>query len=208
MVVWIGYLASLFLALSLIVANALKFRIFNILGCIIFIIYGSLIGAFPIILANGILLCINIFQLYKLHRSHEEFKYVMVGKNDKIVAAFLTFYKKDIAIYFPHFNAENLPANQLSFVVLRDAAIANLFIATTDNNGNAFVTIDYTIPPYRDYKVGRFIFEKEKSFLIENSIKKVVYEKVSNKKHLAFIKIMGFTQENINGNKCWVKNLI
>ncbi len=208
MIVGIGYLASVFLALSLIVTNALKFRIFNILGCVIFIIYGGLISAFPIILANGILLCINVFQLYRLQKSHEEFQYVMVGKKDKIVEAFLAFYKKDIAIYFPDFNINELPNNQLSFVVLRDAAIANLFIAIIDNQGNATVAIDYTIPPYRDYKVGKFIFEKEKSFLIKNNIKKVVYEKVSHQKHLAFIKMMGFTQQHLDNKLCWVKNLI
>ena len=208
MIVWIGYLASAFLAYSLLVTNALKFRIFNILGCITFIVYGAFIGAFPIILANGILLCINAFQLYKLQQSKEQFQYVSIEQNDKIVETFIAFYKKDIAAFFPAFQYLPTLQQQISFAVLRDATIANLFIATIDNAGNATVKINYTVPQYRDYKVGKFIFEQEKSFLISNNIKQVVYETIDNKNHLQFLQVMGFTQEIINEKKCWIKNLV
>lgn len=208
MVVWIGYLASIFLAYSLVVTNAVKFRILNILGCITFIIYGVLIPAFPVIVANGLLLVINIFQFIKLQQSKEQFQYVSVEQQDKIVEKFISFYQKDIQDFFPKFQYLPTLQQQISFVVLRDAAIANLFMATIDIYGNATVRINYTVPQYRDYKVGKFIFDKEKHFLTANSIKKVVYETVENKNHLNFIKLMGFTQEQINDKQCWTKSLV
>jgi len=55
----IGYLASILLAISLLVNNDLKFRWLNSFGCLSFIIYGLMIHAFPIILTNVILLVIN-----------------------------------------------------------------------------------------------------------------------------------------------------
>ena len=64
------------------------------------------------------------------------------------------------------------------------------------------------MPQYRDYKVGRFIFEKEKTFLHSSNIKQVVYTEVSNKKHLHFLQVMGFTVDVINEKKCWCKKLI
>ena len=67
MITAIGYLASGFLALSLLAKEQKKFRYYNILGCIAFIIYGSYIQAFPVILSNTILLVINIIQLKKLN---------------------------------------------------------------------------------------------------------------------------------------------
>jgi hypothetical protein len=207
MIVWIGYLASAFLAYSLLVTNALKFRIFNILGCITFIVYGAFIGAFPIILANGILLGINVIQLYNLQKSKEQFQYVSIEQGDKIIEKFISFYQKDIASFFPKFQYEPTLQQQISFVVLRDATIANLFMATIDAVGNATVSINYTVPQYRDYKVGKFIFEQEKSYLTAKNIKQVVYETVANKNHLQFLQVMGFTQNNINNNKCWVKQL-
>ncbi len=203
----IGYIASAFLAFSLIVTNAIKFRILNIIGCFTFILYGFLINAFPVIVANTILLVINIFQLVKLHQSKEQFQYVSIEKGDKIVNKFIEFYKKDIDNFFPEIQFLASLQQQISFVVLRDAAIANLFIANIDSSGNAIVKINYTVPQYRDYKVGKFIFEKEKSFLKANNIKQVVYENVYNKNHLNFLKVMGFTNKSTLGNSCWVKVL-
>lgn len=203
----IGYLASAFLAFSLIVTNAIKFRILNIIGCFTFILYGFLINAFPVIVANTILLVINIFQLTKLHQSKEQFQYISIEKGDKIVNKFIEFYKKDIDNFFPGIQFLASLQQQISFVVLRDAAIANLFIANIDSNGNAIVKINYTVPQYRDYKVGKFIFEKEKSFLKANNIKQVVYENVYNKNHLNFLKVMGFTNKSALGFGCWVKVL-
>lgn len=208
MAVLIGYIASIFLAISLIVNGAFKFRILNMIGQVIFICYGILINAVPIIIANAVLLCINIYQLIRLIKSNEQFQYVAIQQNDKIVEKFLNFYANDIKDFFPNFIYQFTLQQHISFVVLRDAAIANIFIATIDSTGNATVQINYTVPQYRDYKVGRFIFEKEKTFLHSSNIKQVVYTEVSNKKHLHFLQVMGFTVDVINEKKCWCKKLI
>ena len=208
MVVLVGYTASIFLAISLIVNGAFKFRILNMIGQVIFICYGILINAVPIIIANAVLLCINIYQLIRLIKSNEQFQYVAIQQNDKIVEKFLNFYANDIKDFFPNFIYQFTLQQHISFVVLRDAAIANIFIATIDSTGNATVQINYTVPQYRDYKVGRFIFEKEKTFLHSSNIKQVVYTEVSNKKHLHFLQVMGFTVDVINEKKCWCKKLI
>ena len=208
MVVLVGYTASIFLAISLIVNGAFKFRILNMIGQVIFICYGILINAVPIIIANAVLLCINIYQLIRLIKSNEQFQYVAIQQNDKIVEKFLNFYANDIKDFFPNFIYQFTLQQHISFVVLRDAAIANIFIATIDSIGNATVQINYTVPQYRDYKVGRFIFEKEKTFLHSSNIKQVVYTEVSNKKHLHFLQVMGFNVDVINEKKCWCKKLI
>lgn len=82
---WIGYLASAFLALSLLVSNTFNLLYFNTLGCLIFIVYGALIHAFPVILSNSILLGINFYQLWKLSRIEEEFLFVPVLPENRIV---------------------------------------------------------------------------------------------------------------------------
>lgn len=203
----IGYTASLFLAISLIVNGAFKFRTINMVGQVTFIIYGIVIHAFPIIIANSVLLLINIYQLYKLLQSNEQFKYVPIQLSDKIIDNFLQFYEKDVKQYFPNFYYLPTLQQHISFVVLRDAAIANIFIATIDSKGNATVQINYTVPQYRDYKVGRFIFEQEKKYLLSNGVQQVVYTDVANNNHLQFIKVMGFVQTEINEHLCWAKKI-
>ena len=203
----IGYLASLFLAISLVVNNDLKFRWLNTFGCLAFIIYGILISAFPIILTNSILFFINLYYLIKIFRTEEDFDFFEFNPTGKLIEKFLDFHKTDIKAYFPHFNPAETN-NNISFAVLRDMVIANIFVATIDENGAATVKINYTVPKYRDYKVGRFIFEKERKYLISKGVKKVVYTQISNKNHENFLKKMGFTKQVENGREIVAKTLI
>jgi hypothetical protein len=100
MIVLIGYLASAFLAFSLITVNAVKFRWLNIFGCISFIVYGVLIAAFPVILANVTLLGINVYQLVKMYRYQETFSLLPIHYDVDLMQKFLSFYKTDIQQYF------------------------------------------------------------------------------------------------------------
>ncbi|MEO5501892.1 MAG: hypothetical protein ABIR31_10670 [Ginsengibacter sp.] len=161
----IGYVASVLLAISLIVNNDLKFRWINAGGCLFFIIYGIFINAFPIIITNAFLLAINIFYLFKIYNSHEDFELIEFQGSERLVKKFLSFYSKDIHEYFPEFKHE-IKEEQINFVVLRDLVIANIFIAQLQQNGTAIIRLNYTVPKYRDYKVGTFIFKKDRKFLI------------------------------------------
>ncbi len=202
----LGYLAFIFLAVSLWVTNDIKFRWINSLGCLAFVLYGLFINAFPIVLTNTVLLAINIYFLFKIYRRQENFELVEFNKDAALIPKFLNFYKTDINSYFPGFTMEE-NANDIKFVVLRDIVVANIFIATVDEQGNAFVKINYTVPKYRDFKVGRFLFEEGKEFLEARGIKTIIYKEVHNLKHEKFIQIMGFQKEAIGNDSCYSKHL-
>ena len=190
----LGYLASVLLGYSLLVTNDIRFRWLNSFGCLCFILYGLFIGAFPIVLTNAILLGINAFALIKIYRTQEKFDIVEFKPEDILIHKFLSFYKKDIDLYFPEYNI-NEPNDDLRFVVLRNLVIANIFVTQLSSNGKAIVKINYTVPKYRDYKVGRFIFEQERDFLHSKGVKEIVYEKINNPQHERFLKVMGFEKE-------------
>ena len=203
---YLGYLASLCLVIALLVSNDLKFRWFNTLGNVFFIIYAIILVAFPVLLTNLILLCINAYYLVKVYTKKEKFDMLEFRGDEQLAQKFLSFYKKDIAVYFPSFNPGEISGN-LNFVVTRDLVIANMFSASVSKDGDATVLLNYTIQKYRDYKVGTFIFEKERHYLIEKGIKRIVYTTVHNKKHKDFLKVMGFEPETVNGNECMIKRL-
>jgi hypothetical protein len=207
MVVLVGYFASALLAFSLIVSNSIQFRWLNIFGCITFIVYGVLINAFPVMIANSILLCINIFQLIKLYTVKEKFEMLHINPTDELSKKFLSFHRKDIADFFPEFSF-NPDKKNIAFMVLRDLSIANIFIAELTGKGNAAVCINYTVPKYRDYKVGRFIFEREKEFLITQGVQRIIYTKAINKNHENFIRVMGFSKQLIDGVECYTNSLV
>jgi hypothetical protein len=65
----LGYVASAFLVISLMMSNVVKLRWFNLAGCICFTIYGVMITAWPVALTNGLLALVNIYHLAKLHKA-------------------------------------------------------------------------------------------------------------------------------------------
>lgn len=203
----VGYAASLLLAISLLVTNDLKFRWLNTFGCLAFIVYGILIHAAPIILTNSILVLINIFYLVKIYRTNENFDLLAFKNGDELIYKFLSFHHADIKNYFPDYDPEKLE-NSINFVVLRDMVIANIFSATLMEDGTALVQLNYTVPKYRDYKVGKFLFQKEKQFLLSHGIQRLVYTHVFNKKHESYLIKMGFVKELLNDQVFYHKDIL
>lgn len=62
---YIGYFASAVLLVSFTMKKMTMLRIINTIGCGIFILYGSLIASFPVIITNVAICCINLWYLYK-----------------------------------------------------------------------------------------------------------------------------------------------
>jgi hypothetical protein len=194
---YIGYLASLFLIISLIVNGDIKFRIYNSFGCICFIVYGFLVAdtpVWPVILTNFILLIINIVYLSKQYNYKEKFEIVEVNGEEKLIEKFLEFYADDIKIYFPNFTKEQFAQNY-NFVVLRDLVVANVFSTNIKSNGDAEVVLNYTTKKYRDYKISKFIFEKENANLKAKGTKRIVYNKLQETKHKKLLSLNGFVEE-------------
>jgi hypothetical protein len=191
---YIGYLASLFLVISLIVHGDIKFRLYNLLGCACFIFYGFIFHAFPVILTNVILFVINFFYLLKLYRHREDFELIEIKGDEKLIEKFIAFYKNDIASFYPNFDTAQLAGN-INYIVLRDLVIANIFSVKVLDNGDALVLINYTIKKYRDYKVSKFLFEKEQLELSTKGIKRILYDNVLAEKYTKFFKVMNFEND-------------
>ena len=66
---WVGFLASVLVAISITIKGGLYFRILNMAGSICFLIYGLLIGSWPVALINIYGIGINIFHLVKIKKA-------------------------------------------------------------------------------------------------------------------------------------------
>ncbi|GAA0126255.1 YgjV family protein [Clostridium senegalense] len=72
MIEWVGYAASLFIAISLLMTSIIKLRIFNTIGCILFVVYGFVIRAYPVIVTNGAIILINFWNLYRIYLDNKD----------------------------------------------------------------------------------------------------------------------------------------
>ncbi|SDH47215.1 inner membrane protein [Vibrio xiamenensis] len=61
-----GYAASIMVAISLTMKDIKKLRVINFIGCALFAIYGTMIGAWPVVVTNGFIACVNVYFLTKM----------------------------------------------------------------------------------------------------------------------------------------------
>jgi hypothetical protein len=61
---WVGYLAMAVLLVSFMMKNVTKLRVINSVGCALFVIYGSLITQYPIVITNVAIILINFYYLF------------------------------------------------------------------------------------------------------------------------------------------------
>lgn len=62
---WLGIIASAIVLISFLTSNQIKTRIINMIGCIVFVIYGLLLPAYSTAFMNFALLIVHIVFLIK-----------------------------------------------------------------------------------------------------------------------------------------------
>jgi hypothetical protein len=196
----VGYVASGLVAISLTMSSILRLRIINLVGAIIFTIYGLLIGAYPIVIVNLIITLINIYYLFQIFGNREYFTMLVTHHDSDYLQSFLQFHASEIKKFLPDF-IYTPSEEQLIIFILRDMIPAGLFIAEQHPDGSLWVQLDFVIPGYRDFKVGQFIFEQKADFLRQRGIQEI-FSAPGTKPHARYLLRMGFTPEtpdNHNG---------
>ncbi len=193
---WIVYIASAIIAISMAMSSIVKFRVINLVGAALFSTYGVLIGSAPVALLNGFIVVVDIYYLYRIFSKTEVFETIKVRSDNQYLLRFLDYHSKEIQQFFPGFSYQP-QLNTYSFFVLRDMAVAGLFLAHRENEHILKVGLDYVIPEYRDYKNGKFIFHRLRQRFIDDGFSKVVTTG-NTRPHKKYLKKLGF-EEKKNG---------
>ncbi len=196
---WIGYIGSVIIAISLMMSSIVKLRWYNLLGASIFSAYGFIIGAMPVAFLNLFISLINIFYLYKIYNQKDFLKLLHIRTENKYLDFFIDYYQQDINTFFPGFyesfkNSVYDPKIYLCFLVIRNAAVAGIFIGKKISETELFVEIDFAIPEYRDLKTGKYIYMQNQHYFENLSIFKFSASPKSAK-HYNYLKKMGFAEE-------------
>ncbi|MFP4362543.1 MAG: YgjV family protein [Spirochaetia bacterium] len=106
----IGYIASFFVAISLLMVSIVKLRVLNLVGSLTFVIYGVFIGSIPLIITNGFICAVNVFYLLRMfNRDISRFTYLTIEKGEKRrVMRFVESFKNDILHFYPLFHEKKL----------------------------------------------------------------------------------------------------
>ncbi|HXG58321.1 MAG TPA: hypothetical protein VNL91_04820 [Thermoanaerobaculia bacterium] len=187
----LGYAASLLIVTSMLMRSIVRLRMFNLAGAATFSIYGFLIGATPVGVLNLLTASINVVQLVRLRRRREIFRILEVRPDAQYVSYFLDFQMSDIRRFVPGFRG-NAPCDgtPLALFVLRDLVPAGILLGCIRGE-RLEVSLDYASPPYRDMKIGRYLFHDEADFFRSRGIREIV-SPAGAPVHSRYLEAMGF----------------
>ena len=184
-----GYIGSALVVVSMLMSSIVKLRVINTVGSVISGVYAVLCGALPLALMNACLIIINGVNLYKLLKTQRPYDLVIGKADDAMVTYFLTHYGDDIKTYFPDFDSKAL-AGKTAYIVCCEGNQAGIMLGE-EKGGEVRVTLDYSIPTYRDSSVGAYLHEKLPSV----HVKTLRMDEPITEAHAAYMRRMGYVQE-------------
>lgn len=202
---WIGYIASLIVLVSLLMSSIKKLRWINLFGALLFGLYGFMIGSMPTGLMNLGIVIIDVYYLYKMYLSKEYLRVLPIEEDTEYLKYFLDFYEKDIN-KFVDLSKIDIAKSKIKLYLLRNMNPAGLFICNEYDNHTLEIVFDYVIPLFRDFKIGSFIYGKQKVYFLSKGYNRFVVF-TENKAHINYIKKMGFIEAKLNGKIGYTKEI-
>ena len=186
----LGYVASILIAVSLMMSNLIKLRIINMIGAAAFAVYGILIGSIPVSVMNTFIVLINVWYLGIMYRAKEFFQLLQEPPDSPYLHHFLKFYEKQIRRFQPAFDFQK-DDRWMPVFILRNMIPAGLILGTRVGEDRFRVELDFAIPKYRDFKIAHFLFCKKRDFFLEKGIRWIESPK-GNETHNAYLERIGF----------------
>ena len=188
----IGYLGSVLVGISLMMPSLVRLRIINSVGCLVFVLYGILIHAYPIAILNGFIFGINVFHLIRMFRQKDYFQLVEISHDSTYLNNLLEFYGNEIALIYPDYD-HGMQVNQPTYLVLRNMVPAGVFVYQM-NGAQAKILLDYVIPMYRDFRVAHFVYHEKAGYFHQQGIERFVAAP-GRASHAKYLKRMDFRLE-------------
>ncbi|NUR27652.1 MAG: hypothetical protein HOV83_17720 [Catenulispora sp.] len=162
----LGWAASAVLVWSLLQASQLRFRAFNLLGCLVLIAFNWALGVWPQVGLNVVLGVINVYFLYRLlstRHDDRQYQVVPVRDDDTFLDYVLRVHGDDIRRFNPAFRRETGPDRHAYLVMTGDALVGVVLVRAVDEQ-TAQVELDYVTKPYRDFTPGEFVYRSSHLF--------------------------------------------
>lgn len=186
-----GYCSSVLVLISLTMSSIVKLRIINTIGSAIFVVYALIVGSYPSAFMNLGIIFINLYFLNRLGKQKANFSMLETGLTRAYFRKFMDFYQDDIHKYFPEFDAEKLDGDlDVGYFIHCDMATCGVVLGRVPEEGVLELVLDYSTPEYRDFSVGKYLYDELKKM----GYRKVIYTG-NQKNHLKYVRKMGFVQE-------------
>jgi hypothetical protein len=163
----LGWVGSALLIYSLMQARVLRFRLLNLVACLILVVFNALLGIWPMVVMNVVLAGINLWFIRKLaseRHSDKAFEVLEVGPLDEYLHHTLRVHAEDIEKYQPGFAWDGTAPGHTAYLVERGDETVGVVLVHDAGDGVAQVRLDYVTPRFRDFTPGEFVFRQSGLF--------------------------------------------
>jgi hypothetical protein len=186
---WFGYLASLIVLVSLTMTSIIKLRTINLIGCLAFAAFAYFIDSYPTMLMNLGIAGINIYYLWKLYSTQEQFKLVVAPVHTEYFQHFISTNQSEIELQT---TADELKNANTAFYMLRNNSIAGVLAGNINAKGELSVLLDFVTPQYRDFKLANYYFVSHPEEIKQRGVK-TLKAKAKTENHKEYLLNIGFT---------------
>ena len=159
----IGWTGSALLVWSLWETRVLRFRAYNLVASVVLAFYNAALSVWPMVAVNAAIALINVVHLTRLLRTRDDertYEVVEVGPTDDYLRYVLRRNAADIERHNPGFVWDGAAPGRWAFLVLRESETVGVVLLSDDGDGTARVELDYVLPRFRDFSVGKFVYRR------------------------------------------------
>jgi hypothetical protein len=155
----VGWIGSALLVYSVLQTRFLRFRIVNGIASAVLVAYNAVVGVWPMVGVNAVLVIIDVYFLWTLGRAKRTAKaFTSVRADAALRDWFDAQYGRDIALFHPGYTPQT-PCQ--AAVVFHDGRAIGLVAWRPEEGHAAELLVDYVIPSYRDFAPGSYVYSAD-----------------------------------------------
>ncbi len=155
----VGWFGSAVVVWSMMQQRILRLRVYNLIGCLIQVLYNGVLGVWPVVALNVVLAVVQVVNLTRLLRTRhdpETYAVARVDARGELLGHLVDRHRADIRTFQPDF--QEVPADADAFVVLNGDEAVGYVALRADAEGVAQIELDYVTEKYRDLTPAEFVF--------------------------------------------------
>ena len=172
----LGWAGSALLIFSLMQARVLRFRVLNLVACVILVVFNALLEIWPMVAMNVVLSAINLWFIRKLvSERHDDraFSVLEVGPSDEYLRHVLRIHQADMLAHQPDLLWDGEAPGRHAYLVLHGDETVGVVLAREESGGVLQIELDWVTPRYRDFSPGEFVWRRS-DVMHEQGLRRVV----------------------------------
>lgn len=159
----LGWSGSALLVFSLLQARVLRFRVLNLVACVVLVVFNGVLAIWPMVAMNVVLSGINLWFIRRLlsdSRGESAFEVLHVGPNDEYLRHVLRVHGHDILKFQPDFLWDGAAPDRHAYLVQRGDETVGVVLIRDAGDGVAQIELDYVTPRFRDFSPGEYVWRR------------------------------------------------